>query len=184
MATVGYGRVSSVGQSLEIQQERLTKYGCEKLFTEKKSGTSTTNRQSLKECLTYLREGDTLVITKLDRLCRSIKDLSNISDELNKKGVSLVVLEQNIDTSTSTGRLLFNMLGVIGEFENEIRKERTRDGVKKSMANGVKFGRKSKLSSEQLSNLKSSRDSGVKISDLVEEFGISRESVYRLTRDI
>lgn len=184
MAIVGYGRVSSVGQSLEIQQERLTKYGCEKLFTEKKSGASTTNRQSLKECLTYLREGDTLVITKLDRLCRSIKDLSNISDELNNKGVSLVVLEQNIDTSTSTGRLLFNMLGVIGEFENEIRKERTRDGVKKSMENGVKFGRKPKLSAEQLSNLKLKRESGLKISDLVSEFGISRESVYRLTREI
>jgi DNA invertase Pin-like site-specific DNA recombinase len=184
MAVVGYGRVSSVGQSLEIQQERLTLYGCEKLFTEKKSGTTTNNRKSLKECLTYLREGDKLVITKLDRLCRSIKDLSNISDQLNKKGVSLVVLDQAIDTSTSTGRLLFNMLGCISEFEAELRKERVRDGVKKSMENGVKFGRKSKLSAEQITKMKSRRDSGVKISDLVAEFGISRESVYRLTRTI
>ncbi len=184
MAVVGYGRVSSVGQSLEIQKERLTLYGCEKLFTEKKSGTTTNNRKSLKECLTYLREGDKLVITKLDRLCRSIKDLSNISDQLNKKGVSLVVLDQAIDTSTSTGRLLFNMLGCISEFEAELRKERVRDGVKKSMENGVKFGRKSKLSAEQITKMKSRRDSGVKISDLVAEFGISRESVYRLTRTI
>jgi DNA invertase Pin-like site-specific DNA recombinase len=184
MAVVGYGRVSSVGQSLQIQTDLLTKYGCEKLFTEKKSGTSTKKRIELKNCLTYLREGDKLVITKLDRLCRSIKDLSNISDNLNKKGVALVVLEQNLDTSTSTGRLLFNMLGVIGEFENEIRKERVRDGVKKSLENGVKFGRKPKLSTQQLSDLKSKRNDGIKISDLVSEFGISRESVYRLTKSI
>ena len=115
-------------------------------------------------------------------MCRSIRDLSNISDELTKKGIALVVLEQNIDTSTSTGKLLFSMLGVISEFENDLRKERTQQGIKKALADGVKFGRKSKLTEEQLSNLKVKRSNGVRVADLVNEFGISRESIYRLTR--
>ena len=182
MAIVGYGRCSTTGQDLTIQVEQLTAHGCEKLFTEKKSGTSTVNRTELLSCLDYLREGDKLVITKLDRLCRSIRDLSNISDELTKKGIALVVLEQNIDTSTSTGKLLFSMLGVISEFENDLRKERTQQGIKKALADGVKFGRKSKLTEEQLSKLKVKRSNGVRVADLVNEFGISRESIYRLTR--
>ncbi len=182
MAIVGYGRCSSVDQDLTIQVEQLTDYGCEKLFSEKKSGTSINNRTELKSCLTYLREGDKLVITKLDRLCRSIRDLSNISDELTKKGIALVILDQNIDTSTSSGKLLFSMLGVISEFENDLRRERTQQGIKKALADGVKFGRKSKLNSAQLSALKVKRTEGVRVADLVTEFGISRESIYRLTR--
>ena len=125
-----------------------------------------------------------MVITRLDRLCRSILHLSQISEKLQNKGVDLVVIEQNIDTSTSTGRLLFNMLGVIGEFENETRKERQLDGIRKSKERGVQFGRKLKLTKEQIIEMKSKRDRGMEIKDLVSEFGISRESVYRLMRAV
>ena len=130
-----------------------------------------------------LREGDTLVVTRLDRLCRSINDLTRISEELKTTGISLVVIEQNIDTSTSTGRLLFNMLGCIGEFENEIRKERQMDGIRKSLESGVKFGRKSKLTDEQVVQLKLDKQEGVDIKTLQSTYGISRDSVYRLVRE-
>jgi DNA invertase Pin-like site-specific DNA recombinase len=183
MSIVGYGRVSSTGQSLDVQIDKLTNYGCDKLFTEKKSGTTVEQRTEFKNCLNYLRESDTLVVTRLDRLCRSINDLTRISEELKTNGISLVVIEQNIDTSTSTGRLLFNMLGCIGEFENEIRKERQMDGIRKSLENGVKFGRKSKLTDEQVEQLKLDKQEGVSIKTLQSTYGISRDSVYRLVRE-
>ncbi|BBM84490.1 DNA invertase [Candidatus Uabimicrobium amorphum] len=101
---VGYARVSSVGQKLDVQLEKLN--GCEKIFQEKKSGT-TDQRPALQECINFVREGDTLVVTKLDRLARSTLHLCKISDMLNNKGVHLKVIDQCIDTSMSTGRLLF-----------------------------------------------------------------------------
>lgn len=108
MAKVGYARVSSVGQSLDVQREKLD--GCDKLFEEKRSGT-TDARPRLKECLNYVREGDQLIVTRIDRLARSTLHLCQIAETLKRKGVDLVVLDQNIDTSDATGRLLFNMLG-------------------------------------------------------------------------
>ena len=183
MSTVGYGRVSSTGQSLDVQVEKLTNYGCDKLFTEKKSGTTVEKRTEFKNCMNYLREGDTLVVTRLDRLCRCINDLTSISEELKTNGITLVVIEQSIDTSTSTGRLLFNMLGCISEFENEIRKERQMDGIRKSLESGVKFGRKSKLTDEQVVQLKLDKQEGVPIKTLQSTYGISRDSVYRLVRE-
>ena len=128
MAKIGYARVSSTGQSLEIQLSKLTAYGCTEpdgqIFQEKKSGTNTNNRPQLQECLRHVRKGDTLVITKLDRLARSTLDLTQIAEDLKTRGVELVVIDQNIDTSTPTGKLLFNMLASIAEFENDIRRER------------------------------------------------------------
>ena len=118
---VGYARVSSVGQSLDIQLEKLSL--CQKVFQEKLSGTLN-KRPKLDECLNYIREGDTLVVTRINRLARSTLDLCNIAKLLEEKGVNLKVLDQNIDTSDATGRLLFNMLGAIGQFETEIRAER------------------------------------------------------------
>ena len=129
MAKVGYARVSSVGQSLDVQREKLD--GCDKLFEEKRSGT-TDARPQLKECLNYVRDGDQLIVTRIDRLARSTLHLCQIAETLKQKGVDLVVLDQNIDTSDATGRLLFNMLGAIGQFETEIRAERQMDGIKKA----------------------------------------------------
>ena len=184
MAKIGYARVSSTGQSLEIQIDKLTNFGCTELdgiiFKEKKSGLSTDNRPELKDALRHVRKGDSLVITKLDRLARSTLDLAKIAENLKNKEVELIVLDQNIDTSTPTGKLLFNILGSIAEFENDIRRERQADGINKAIKNGVKFGAKSKLTKAQVIDLKEKRAKGILIRDLVNEFGISKASIYRL----
>ena len=137
MALVGYARVSSVGQSLAVQRDKLQH--CEKIFKEKKSGASG-SRPRLKACLEYVREGDSLVVTRLDRLARSTLHLCQIADQLRQKKVHLQVLDQNINTGDATGRLLFNMLGTIAQFETEIRAERQMDGIQKAKEKGVKFG--------------------------------------------
>lgn len=177
MSKVGYARVSSIGQSLEVQRNKLKH--CDKLFEEKRSGT-TANRPALKECLNYVREGDQLIVTKLDRVARSTLHLTQIAEQLRRKGVELVVLDQNIDTSTPTGKLLFNMLGAISEFENDIRRERQIDGIKHSLERGVKFGAKPKLTDTQVEEMRLKRASGVLIRDLMKDYGISKASVYRL----
>lgn len=180
MSIVGYARVSSTGQSLEVQRAKLSH--CNKIFEEKRSGT-TANRPELQACLNYLRDGDTLAITKLDRLARSTFHLTQIAENLKEQGIELVVLDQNIDTSTPTGKLLFNMLGAIAEFENEIRKERQLDGIAKAQERGVKFGAKPKLSQSQIIEMREKRASGVLIKDLMLEYCLSKASVYRLMRD-
>ncbi len=176
MALIGYARVSSVGQSLEVQLDKLAH--CDKIFEEKKSATSGT-RPRLQACLEYVREGDTLVVSRLDRLARSTLHLCQIADELERKGVNLRVIDQNIDTSDATGRLLFNMLGAIAQFETEIRAERQMDGIQKSKDRGVQFGSKPKLTAEQISELRLRRQNGELIRELMKDYGISKATVYR-----
>ena len=108
---VGYARVSSIGQSLDVQLQKLQDAGCTKVFAEKKSGRQYENRKELQACLNYVREGDVLVISRLDRMARSVLDLAKIADLLQQKGVALRVLDQSIDTTTSEGRLMFSLLG-------------------------------------------------------------------------
>jgi DNA invertase Pin-like site-specific DNA recombinase len=177
MAIIGYARVSSIGQKLDVQLEKLTSQGCEKVYQEKESASST-KRPQLVACLDYVREGDILVITKLDRLARSTLDLCNIAKLLEDKGVALKVIDQNIDTSSSTGRLLFNVLGSIAQFETEIRAERQMDGIKKAKENGVAFGRVKTLTSEQVTELKSKRQSGTLIKELMSDYKLSKKSIY------
>jgi DNA invertase Pin-like site-specific DNA recombinase len=177
MAIVGYARVSSYGQSLEVQLDKLSH--CEKVFQEKKSG-RTDNRAELQNCLTYLRDGDTLVITKLDRLGRSIRDLLNIINQLEKNNVSFQVLDQQIDTSTPSGKLLLHMLGAIAEFENDLRASRQSEGIQKALSNGVQFGRKSKLTDDEVLVMRGKRETGTKIKDLMIEYSLSKASIYRL----
>ena len=181
MAKVGYARVSSTGQKLEIQLDKLKH--CEKVFYEKKSGTSTTARTKWRECMQYLRTGDTLVITKLDRLARSMVDLTAITSELKEKEVELIVLDQKIDTTTPEGKLLFHMLGAVAEFETEIRAERQRDGIAKALAKGTRFGAKAKLTPKQLTAMREKRAEGVLIRELMAEYGISKATVYRLLKE-
>lgn len=180
MAKVGYARVSSTGQSLDVQLEKLNSYGCEEVFQEKRSGRTRDERQSLAECLRFVRKGDSLVISRLDRLARSLLDLQQIANDLRQKGVELVVLDQNIDTSTSSGRAMFGMLGVFAEFENDLRKERQADGIAKALDNGVKFGARSKVTQEQVEEIKLKRSEGILIKDLMTEYGVSKASVYRI----
>jgi DNA invertase Pin-like site-specific DNA recombinase len=175
MARVGYARVSTREQDLTVQIEKLK--DCEKIYEEKQSGVDS-NRPKLTECLDYVRDGDTLVVTRLDRLARSTLHLCEISKRLESKGVSLVVIDQSIDTSTSTGRLLFNMLGSIAQFETEIRAERQREGIRKAISKGVKFGRKSLLDDQQVKELKAKRADGTTIKELMLEFGLGKVSVY------
>lgn len=178
MVCVGYGRVSSTGQSLDVQRAKLESHGCEKIFEEKRTGT-TANRPQLQQMLDYVREGDNLVITKLDRLARSTFHLTEIADRLKRKGVELVVLDQNIDTSTPTGRLLFNLLASISEFETEIRKERQLDGINMAREKGTRFGRKPKLTDDEVAEMKRQRQDGALIRELMQQYDLSKASVYR-----
>ncbi|MCB0486601.1 MAG: recombinase family protein [Flavobacteriaceae bacterium] len=176
MAKIGYARVSSVGQSLDVQLDKLSE--CDRIYQEKKSGTND-KRPQLRECVDYVREGDTLVVTRLDRLARSTLHLCQLAKELERKGVNLLVLDQSIDTGSATGRLLFNMLGAIGQFETEIRAERQRDGIEKAKQKGVRFGKKKALTDTDVKELRKKRKSGVLIRELMKEYGISKVSVYR-----
>ena len=178
MSMIGYARVSSIGQKLDVQLEKLENQDCEKIYQEKESATNTNKRPQLMACLDYVREGDSLVITKLDRLARSTLDLCNIAKRLEDKKVTLQVIDQNIDTSSSTGRLMFNMLATIAQFETEIRAERQMDGIKKAQANGVLFGRVKTLTPDQVKELKSKRQSGILIIELMAEYKLSKKSIY------
>jgi DNA invertase Pin-like site-specific DNA recombinase len=174
--TVGYARVSSAGQSLDVQLDKLKR--CEKIFQEKKSGASG-KRPRLEACLEYVREGDTLVVTRLDRLARSTLHLCEIAARLEQKQVTLQVLDQSINTGDATGRLLFNMLGAIAQFETEIRADRQMDGIEKAKERGVHFGREKRLTGEEIVEMQSKREQGVLIKTLMKDYGLSKASVYR-----
>ena len=174
---VGYARVSSYGQSLDVQLEKLK--DCDKVFSEKISGTND-KREQLQSALDFVRDGDEFVITKLDRCSRSVRDLLNILHRLESKNVSLRVLDQSIDTSTPTGRLMISVIGSIAQFENDLRKERQTDGILMAKSRGVHFGRNNKLTNEQIQEMKQKREQGVLIKDLMIGYGLSKASVYRL----
>ena len=176
MALIGYARVSSVGQSLAVQLDKLQ--GCDPIFQEKRSGTSD-KRPQLAACLQYVRRGDTLVVTKLDRLARSTLHLCQLAETLQRNGVALRVLDQAIDTSDATGRLLFHMLGAIAQFETEIRAERQLDGIANARARGVAFGRRPALTSEQIVELRERRQQGVLIKTLMADYGRGQTALYR-----
>ena len=182
MALVGYARVSSTGQKLDVQIEKLKQAGCKKIFKEKITGIDRV-RPELKECLNYLREDDTLVITKLDRLARSNVHLNQIVTDLEKYSINLYILDQEIDLSTATGRLMFQMLSVFAEFENNIRKERQADGIKKALARNVKFGVKPKFKHKDLEKMKIDRQNGMLVKDILEKYKISKASFYRLVKN-
>jgi len=172
----GYARVSTTDQDLTIQVEALNAAGCETIRQEKVSGTSTQGRDELNTLLEFLREGDELVVTRIDRLARSIRDLQNIVYDLDKKGVVLSATEQPIDTRTSAGKCFLDMLGVFGEFETNLRKERQMEGIAKAKERGVYKGRKPSVDVEKVKALKAE---GLGASAIAKEMGIGRASVYR-----
>ncbi len=176
MALIGYARVSSVGQSLAVQRDRLQ--DCDKIFEEQRSSAAG-KRPRLLACLEYVREGDTLVVTRLDRLARSTLHLCQIADELHRKGVHLQVLDQQLNTGDATGRLLFHMLGAIAQFETELRAERQWEGIEHAKARGVVFGRRKSLTPPQIAELQERRQQGWTISALMTTYRISKATVYR-----
>jgi DNA invertase Pin-like site-specific DNA recombinase len=176
MALIGYARVSSIGQSLDVQLDKLKH--CDRIFQEKQSA-SGGKRPRLDACLEYVREGDVLYVTRLDRLARSTLDLCQIAQQLELKAVHLHVIDQSIDTGDATGRLLFNMLGAIAQFETELRAERQMDGIAKAKSRGVKFGSQPKLTAAQIEQLRIRRESGVLIKTLMADYRLSKSTVYR-----
>ncbi|MDO3379465.1 recombinase family protein [Geoalkalibacter halelectricus] len=176
---IGYARVSSSGQKLDIQLDRLA--DCDRIYHEKASAASAKGRPELQKALDFVRDEDVFVVTKLDRLARSVVDLAGIVQKLEGKNVDLVVLDQGIDPTTMYGRLQFNILAAIGEFERELIKERSMEGRIKVIARGVKFGAKPKLTKEKIRALiRDFEAPGCSKTEIAEHYGISRSSVYRL----
>lgn len=174
---IGYARVSSAGQSLEVQQEQLQAAGCEKVFAEKRSGTTMTDRKALEDAIEFAREGDTILVTRLDRLARSGMDLQQIVSRLNTKGVGFRCLQQGaVDTTTGMGKLVLGILGAVAEFEADIRRERQLEGIAKAKVAGVYKGRKPSVDVEAVKALKAA---GKGPADIARELGIGRASVYR-----
>lgn len=174
---IGYARVSSASQSLEVQLDALKAAGCDKVFAEKRSGTTTEGRDALAEALDFARDGDTLIVTRLDRLARSMIDLRQIVAGLAAKGVTFRCLQQGaIDTTRSDGKLLLNILASFAEFETDLRRERQRDGIDKAKAAGVYKGRPVAIEGEKV---RAMRASGTGAAEIARTLGIARASVYR-----
>ena len=174
---VGYGRVSSEGQSLDIQHEALIAAGCEKVFAEKVSGRSTQDRDQLAAALDFCRESDTLIVTRLDRLARSVGDLHRNIERLTEKKVAFRCLNQSgVDTDTSTGRLMLSVLGAVAAFENDIRRERQLEGIQKAKSAGKYRGRPQSIDPAKVKEL---RETGMGPAQIAREMGIGRASVYR-----
>ena len=179
MMKVGYARVSSTGQNLQSQIEALEDSGCEKIFQEKKSGTQTSTRNELQNALDFVRSGDTFIVTRLDRCSRNVKDLHTIIDKLNEKEVAFKATEQDLDTSTSAGRLMIGFLSIVSAFETDLRAERQADGIASAKKRGVKFGAKAKLDEQSVIAAIKKQDEGMLNQDIADEFGVGRSTLLR-----
>ncbi len=174
----GYARVSTTGQDLTIQREALKAAGCKVIREEKVSGTSRQGRAELDTLLQFIRSVDTLVVTRIDRLARSVADLQDIVRTLREKGANLLVTEQKVDTSTAAGKCFFDMLGVFAEFETNLRKERQMEGIAKAKAKGnVYKGRKPTIEVDEVRRLK---EEGLGATEIAKRLNIVRSSVYRV----
>jgi len=182
---IGYARVSSTGQSLDVQLEQLTAAGCEKIYQEKRSGRSTAERIELERAIDDCRRGDVLVVTRLDRLARSVPDLYAIVADLNDSGTGFQCLQQGaIDTTTPTGKLMFGVLGAVAEFENDLRRERQREGIERAKKAGVYRGRKPTIDRDQvIEAIKHKLAQGAGIYGLIDELEISRTHLYRIAEE-
>ncbi|TLU71257.1 recombinase family protein [Lichenicoccus roseus] len=173
----GYARVSSGSQDLALQQAALAAAGCTVVRSEKVSGTKRDGRTELATIMDFLRAGDVLVVTRIDRLARSVMDLQNIVHELKAKGVALKAVEQPVDTSTAAGKAFLDMLGVFAEFETSLRKERQLEGIAAAKAAGVYRGRKATIAPDAVLAL---HREAVGATEIAKRLGIGRASVYRI----
>ena len=174
---VGYARVSSIGQNLQSQIDALKGYGCEKIFQEKVSGTSTKGRDEFKEMLNFVRENDEVVVTRLDRCSRSVLDMQLIMKDLEEKNVTFSATEQSINTKTPEGKCFLNMLSIFSEFETSLRAERQKDGI---LANKDKF--KGRGQTIDIQRIKTLKNEGMGATKIAREMKIDRTSVYRLLK--
>jgi len=181
MATVGYARVSTTDQDLSIQLSSLQAVQCKKIFSEKKSGNQKTGRQQLEACLDYLREGDTLIVTRIDRLSRSLRDLQNLVHQLKEKEIYLKATEQPIDTSSAAGKAFFDMLGVFAEFETNLRRERQLEGVAKAKKEGKYKGRQPTARAKTGQVIQLIEEGGTREA-VAKKLGIGVASVYRILK--
>jgi DNA invertase Pin-like site-specific DNA recombinase len=176
---VGYARVSTLDQNPALQIDALNAAGCERLFVEKASGASR-DRPELKAALDYVREGDTLVVWKLDRLARSLKQLIETVGLLEKRGIGLRSVTEAIDTTTAGGRLIFHIFGALSEFERTVIRERTKAGLSAARARGRVGGRPAKLSTTDLKTAKALlADEGITVTDVAKRLGVSPATLYR-----
>jgi DNA invertase Pin-like site-specific DNA recombinase len=176
MSTIGYARVSSTDQDCAIQEQALHDAGCNTIRSEKQSGTSREGRTELDTVLSFVREGDTLMVTRIDRLARSVADLEDIVATLKAKGAHLRALEQPVDTASPAGKAFLQMLGVFAEFETALRKERQLEGIAKAKAAGVYKGRKPSVPVDEVQRLKAD---GMSPTEISKRLGVGRTSVYR-----
>lgn len=179
---IGYARTSTIEQTagLEAQLRDLDKAGCgDKIFQEQVS--SVDHREQLDQALDYIRDGDTLVVMKLDRLARSVRNLIEITDTLKAKNANLMILDMNLDTSTATGELMLNLLASIAQFERELMLERQREGIAKAKRDGKYKGRQptARAKTDEVMKLHAN---GIGVSQIARDVGISRSSVYRILR--
>lgn len=177
MTVIGYARVSTTDQDLEIQLTALKAAGADIIRSEKITGTTTEGRTELQTVLDFLRKGDTLMVTRVDRLARSIGDLQDIVRAVKAKGASLKATEQPIDTSTAAGKAFLDMLGVFAEFETNLRRERQLEGIGRAKAKGVYKGRPATIQAQAIAQL---RAEGLGASAIAKRLGIGRASVYRV----
>ena len=177
---IGYARVSTEDQKLAIQKAALDKDGCAIIFGEKRTGTKRNGREQLDLALKVLVEGDTLVVTRLDRLGRSLRDLANIVHEIEGSGAHLRVVEQSVDTATSAGRAFFGMLAVFAQFETDVRRERQAEGIAKAKQAGVYTGGKPRIDRDAVLDLAAG---GMGPAAIARQLGVSRMSVYRILKE-
>jgi DNA invertase Pin-like site-specific DNA recombinase len=179
---IGYARVSTQEQTLDLQRDALYKAGCEKIFTDTVSGTKA-ERKGLSEALSHLREGDTLVVWRLDRLGRSLRHLIDTITALDEREVGFKSLSENIDTTTSGGKLVFHIFGALAEFEREIIKERTQAGLVAARSRGKVGGRPKALTPKEMQILRNmAADKSLSVSDICKTLGIGRTTFYRYVK--
>src|ERR1700680_3958397 len=174
----GYARVSTEDQNPAMQLAALKKAGCKTLFKDEVTGAHV-NRPALTRCLKALQTGDTLIVWKLDRLGRSLRDLIHMLDDFKQQGIKFRSLTEAIDTETPTGRAMWQMIGVLAELERSLISERTRAGVKAAQRRGVKFGRKPKLTPQQIAHAQKLIGGGQRREDVAALFKVNRVTLYR-----
>ncbi|MTK64798.1 MAG: recombinase family protein [Methanobacterium sp.] len=175
---IGYARVSTQDQNLGLQRDALVKAGCQKIYEDKISGTRA-QRPGLDKALEILREGDTIVIWKLDRLGRSVKQLVDLVADLRKQGVQFKSLTDSIDTATPSGRFFFHVMASLAEMERELTVERTRAGLEVARQLGRKGGRKRQMTESKIESAKKLLASGVPPRDVAKDLGVSIPTLYR-----